>query len=134
MGDALNEALLILFVRDQSVATEFYRRVLEAEPRLEVPGMTEFQLTEHSALGLMPEAGIQRLLGDRLRSPQSAAGIPRAELYLRVGNPGAYHQRALDQGATEQDRLCRRDWGDDVAYSTDLDGHLLAFASSPLST
>ena len=35
--------------------------------RLDVPGMTEYELARGAVLGLMPEAGIRRLLGERLR-------------------------------------------------------------------
>ena len=126
----MNEALLIFYVRDQNSATEFYRRVLEREPRLHTVGMTEFQLTGSSVLGLMPETGIKRLLGDRLVDPATANGAPRAELYLRVDGPAAYHQRVLEHGGQELDELKPRNWGDVAAYSLDLDGHVLAFAST----
>ncbi|RJP55771.1 MAG: glyoxalase [Anaerolineaceae bacterium] len=119
---------LILYVQDQTRSAEFYSRVFDCEPTLNVPGMTEFPLSETCVLGLMPEAGIKRLLGDRLPDPASANGIPRAELYLRVTNPPEYHRRALDAGATELSELKDRDWGDRAAYSLDPDGHVLAFA------
>lgn len=35
----------ILFVADQTRSTEFYRKLLDKEPVLEVPGMTEFELS-----------------------------------------------------------------------------------------
>ena len=125
----ITEALTILYVKDQAASTMFYQRVLEIEPRLNVEGMTEFQLTGHSALGLMPEAGIKRLLGSGMPDPATAAGIPRAEVYLVVDDPGAYHARAIENGAHELHGLAPQDWGDEVAYSLDADGHVLAFAS-----
>lgn len=91
--------------------------------------MMEFVLSDHTALGLMPAAGIKRLLGDRLPDPAQAAGTPRAELYLRVADPLDYHRRAIEAGATELSALQDRDWGDCVAYSLDFDGHVLAFAA-----
>ncbi len=118
---------LILYVRDQAAATTFYRRVL-GEPSLDVPGMTEFPLGPGTVLGLMPEAGIRQLLGDAIPDPAGGAGIPRAELYLRVDDPGTYHARALQAGARELSPLTARDWGDEAAYSQDPDGHVLAFA------
>ncbi len=118
---------LILYVRDQAAATAFYRRVL-GEPSLDVPGMTEFPLGPGTVLGLMPEAGIRQLLGDAIPDPAGGAGIPRAELYLRVDDPGTYHARALQAGARELSPLTARDWGDEAAYSQDPDGHVLAFA------
>lgn len=92
--------------------------------------MTEFVLSDNTILGLMPEAGIKRLLGDKLPDPAQAAGVPRAEIYLRVTNPLEYHRRAIEAGGTELSELQDRNWGDRVAYSLDPDGHVLAFADS----
>lgn len=127
-------AHLILYVADQQTSARFYEQVLGARPSLHVPGMTEFALNEQTVLGLMPVAGIRRLLGSRLRDPDEARGIPRAELYLAVDDPQAYHQRALQHGATELSALAMRDWGDEAAYSCDPDGHVLAFARKAAAT
>lgn len=75
----------------------------------------------------MPEAGIARILEGRV-APERGRGIARAELYLRVDDPGAAHARALAHGARELSPLAPRDWGEVVAYSQDPDGHVLAFA------
>jgi len=122
------KAHLILYVADQKAGSTFYERVLALKPQLDVPGMTEFRLGEDAILGLMPSAGIKRLLGAELPDPASAAGIPRAELYLLTDDPGAYHRRALENGAKELSALSPRDWGHEAAYSLDPDGHVLAFA------
>lgn len=118
----------ILYVSDQQASARFYEAVLGFPPSLDVPGMTEFRLGEGATLGLMPVSGIRRLLGPSLPDPGTAAGVPRAELYLTVPNPAAYHQRALEHGAKELSPLELRDWGDVAAYSLDPDGHVLAFA------
>lgn len=130
-------AHLILYVADQDRATEFYRRTLAVAPRLHVPGMTEFDIPPGgggggggAVLGLMPIAGIRRLLGAGWPSDAVTGDAPRAELYLPVPDPGLFHARALANGARELSGLARRDWGDRVAYSLDIDGHVLAFASS----
>lgn len=116
----------ILYVADQQAATEFYSAVLNQVPTLNVPGMTEFSISESCFLGLMPAAGIKRLLGDALPDPTRA--VPRAEIYLQVDDPAEYHKRALTNGATELSPLQPRDWGDVAAYCLDLDSHVLAFA------
>ncbi|MBI5241450.1 MAG: glyoxalase [Elusimicrobia bacterium] len=121
-------AHFILYVSDQDASTAFYAEVLAAKPRLHVPGMTEFALNDGAVLGLMPQAGIKRLLGDRLPDPAEASGIPRAELYLITDDAGGCHQRALRSGAQELSPLLLRDWGHQAAYSLDPDGHVLAFA------
>jgi catechol 2,3-dioxygenase-like lactoylglutathione lyase family enzyme len=122
------DAHLILYVEDQERATRFYEAVLGRAPRLEVPGMTEFGLAEHATLGLMPVAGIRKLLGPDLPDPARAAGVPRAELYLVVDDPEAAHARALGAGARQISPLRSRSWGADVSYVLDLDGHVLALA------
>lgn len=119
----------ILYVADQRKSASFYASVLDLEPLLDVPGMTEFALPGGAVLGIMPESGIRALLGPRLPDPASARGFPRAELYLLVDGPAGYHARALAAGAAELSPLARRDWGDEAAYSLDPDGHVLAFAS-----
>lgn len=124
------KAQFILYVSDQARSTKFYRQVLDLAPTLNVPGMTEFTLADHCVLGLMPEAGIKRLLGDRLPDPTAGNGLPRAELYLMVTEPEAYHRRALAAGAIELSELKDRDWGHRAAYSLDPDGHVLAFAEA----
>lgn len=122
-------AHFILYVADQEASTAFYRAVLGMEPRLNVPGMTEFELADDCVLGLMPIAGIRRLIGDVLPDPLLAHGIPRAELYLVLPDAQGCHDRALQAGATELSPMQPRNWGDVAAYSLDLDGHVLAFAT-----
>ncbi len=118
----------ILYVADQARSTAFYSRVLDCQPTLNVPGMTEFTLSANTILGLMPIAGIKRLLGDQLPDPARSTGIPRSELYLLVQQPLDYHRRAIKAGAVELSGLEDRDWGHRAAYSLDPDGHVLAFA------
>lgn len=122
------KAHLIFYVSDQKRSASFYARVLGIKPTLDVPGMTEFPLADGAVLGLMPAAGIKRLLGDKLPDPERAAGVPRAELYLLSEDPAAHHRRALESGAEELSPLAPRDWGHQAAYSLDPDGHVLAFA------
>jgi len=125
---SITAAHLILYVADQRRSATFYTAVLDRAPRLDVSGMTELELEGGAVLGLMPESGIKRLLGPALPDPARAAGTPRAELYLVVDDPAAFHERALRCGATELSALAARDWGHEVAYSLDPDGHVLAFA------
>lgn len=121
-------AYFILYVADQQAAATFYKTVLAAEPIVDVSGITEFELSDGAVLAVMPEAGIRRLLGDALPDPAAARGTPRAEIYLVVDDPAAFHRRALAAGAAELRPLALADWGHEVAYSLDPDGHVLAFA------
>lgn len=121
------KAHFVLYVQDQAKARAFYTEVLGVTPDLDVPGMTELALASGAVLGLMPEAGITRLLGAAV-DPSILRGGGRAELYLEVDDPAACHARALAAGARELSALAPRDWGHEAAYSLDLDGHVLAFA------
>jgi catechol 2,3-dioxygenase-like lactoylglutathione lyase family enzyme len=117
---------VILYVADQSRSRAFYEAVLGVPPRLDVPGMTEFELPGGAVLGLMPEHGIQTLLG-----PSFAVGgadVSRAEVYLRVPEARAMHTRALAAGAVELSPRTDRSWGEPVSYLRDADGHVLALA------
>ena len=118
----------ILYVAEQARARDFYVALIGAPPRLDVPGMTELELGSGVVLGLMPERGIERLLGRTLPSPPFVKGTVRAEVYLVVDEPDAWHARALAAGARELDAARERDWGHRVSYVLDLDGHVLAFA------
>lgn len=126
-------AMTILYVKDQSKSTEFYKLVFGIDPVLEVPGMTEFVLSNGASIGLMPERGIKNLLGDALPDPSIGSGIPRAELYFKVYDVEVMHLRVLQAGGVEVSPMSLRTWGDKVAYSLDLDGHVLAFAQTFLS-
>ena len=122
------DTIFILYVADQDASKAFYEQVLEMPPVLHVPGMTEFQLSPHAKLGLMPETGIARIICPALPDPASASGIPRAELYLYVEDPERSYQVALEQGAKAVEGVKKRDWGDEAGYVADLDGHVVAFA------
>ncbi|MFZ5547327.1 MAG: VOC family protein [Pseudomonadota bacterium] len=119
----------ILYVADQARSTAFYAAALGQAPRLNVPGMTEFELPGGAVLGLMPEAGIRRLLGPSLPDPVQGRAGARCELYLLVDDPSTAHARALAAGALELRPLQPRDWGHAVAYALDPDHHVLAFAA-----
>jgi len=126
------EVETVLFVADQARAAAFYEAVLAAAPRLDVPGMTEFELAPGSVLGLMPVTGIRRLLptlAPRPEAPAAAGRGPTGELYLVVADPDALIGRAVAAGARLLDPLALRDWGHRAAYLLDPDGHLLVVAS-----
>jgi catechol 2,3-dioxygenase-like lactoylglutathione lyase family enzyme len=119
----MHDALFILYVTDQARARDFYRHVLAAEPVLDVPGMTEFDLGG-AALGLMPGADMEALLSGQIH----AGAGQRSELYLRRGDAAAALARAVDGGGRLLDGLRERSWGERVGYLLDPDGHVLALA------
>ena len=122
----------IIYVADQERSKNFYKAVLQKTPSLHVPGMTEFDLSETCKLGLMPENGIAKILGEALPHPATGNGIPRCELYLFVENAAEACQRAIKNGGKNISASVARDWGHTVGYVSDLDGHVLAFAEKPI--
>lgn len=120
--------MYIIYVKDQEKSKEFYEKVLGYEPKLHVPGMTEFQLVHNVSLGIMPEEGIMRILENRIPDPQNANGVPRSEIYLYVDDPDRYFNKLVQAGGTGISEKQLRNWGDHVAYGADIDGHILAFA------
>jgi predicted enzyme related to lactoylglutathione lyase len=123
----MHAAQFILYVTDQARARDFYRHVLAAEPTLDVPGMTEFDLGG-ATLGLMPAADMVALLDGQVR----AGAGQRCELYLRRGDAAAALARAVDAGGRLLDDLRDRTWGERAGYLLDPDGHVLALAQSGL--
>jgi len=118
----------IIYVKDQELSTTFYKQLLDIEPVLFVPGMTEFMITPNTKLGLMPEQSIQKILKDTTLNPSLGTGIPRCEIYLFVDSPQKYLDKAIVLGAVKIEDEKIRDWGHSVAYCCDTDGHVLAFA------
>ncbi len=123
------KVMYILYVAEQQRSRDFYREVLQLEPVLDVPGMTEFVVAPGCKLGLMPENGVARMLGDRVPHPSEGSGIPRSEIYLYVNDPLQYFKRAVKAGGVSLSMPKQRDWGDSVAYCADPDGHIMAFAA-----
>jgi uncharacterized glyoxalase superfamily protein PhnB len=121
---------IILYVKDQKRSRDFYSAIFQKQPGLDVPGMTEFMLTENVKLGLMPESRIAKILSGKTPHPSEGNGIPRCELYLHIDNIEAAFNLAIKAGAKEINPIQERDWGDTVGYLTDYDGHVIAFAKS----
>lgn len=129
MSISKNENLMIiLYVKNQEESRLFYEKLFGYKPTLNVPGMTEFHLVLNVLLGLMPEEGVMKILENKIPNPKNANGVPRSEIYLYVDEPNEYYIRAIDAGGTGISKTNLRNWGDYVAYCSDIDGHILAFA------
>lgn len=124
------ETEFILYVSDQKKSCAFYKELLQAAPVLDVTGMTEFKLSEHTKLGLMPESGIFKIIGHATAHPSQANGIPRCELYLKAEEDTVkgMFKRIKECGALIISEFEKRDWHDTVAYFADPDGHIIALA------
>jgi uncharacterized glyoxalase superfamily protein PhnB len=119
---------IILFVKDQEISTRFYEKVFLKKPTLNVPGMTEFEISKQCVLGLMPENGIKNILKDKIHDPEESNGISRCELYLTIENPELYIRNVVEAGGELISPYQKRSWGDNAGYVKDSDGHIIAFA------
>ena len=124
--DLIVTSYFILYVNDQQRSANLYETVLGYAPRMNMPGMTEFDLGSNCVLGLMPLTGIARLFNQP--APRDVGQDLRAEVYLLVEDPQRFHERAITAGARELSRFSPRDWGHSAAYSVDFDGNVIAFA------
>jgi len=118
----------ILYVDNQETSCHFYQNIFRKQPDLNVPGMTEFILSDTCKIGLMPNKGIANILSDKTPHPESGNGIPRCELYFYVENIQLEFENALNCGAKLICPIADMDWGDKVCYFADPDGHIVAFA------
>lgn len=118
----------ILYVDNQEISSRFYEALFRIKPTLEVPGMTEFTLSETLKIGLMPNNGIAKIITPATIHPEKGNGIPRCELYFYVENLELEYQNAIKTGAKIISGIENRNWGDCVCYFADLDGHIIAFA------
>ena len=126
----MQRILFIIYVKDQNKSKVFYENILGVKPSLDVQGMTEFTINQFTKLGLMPETGIAKILGNNVPNPASANGIPRCEIYLFVDDPQQSYKNAINSGAKPICEAKTYDWGDIVAYCADLDGNIIAFAKT----
>lgn len=78
----------ILCVEDQQKSSGFYSKIFRKKPVLNVPGMTEFQLTNNFKLGLMPNVEIAEILKKQTPHPKLGNEIPRCELYFYTADLG----------------------------------------------
>ena len=124
----INKIEIILYVADQQKSRDFYSKIFQKQPDLDVSGMTEFTLKNSLTLGLMPENGIAKILLNKTPHPKTGNGIPRCELYIFTDNIEEAYTIALKAGAKEISKIQDRDWNHTVGYLADPDGHIIAFA------
>ena len=124
----INKSHFILYVKNQEISTEFYSNFLDLSPTLNVPGMTEFSLSENTVLGLMPEKGIENLLNKKVSVVTNTNKSIKAEIYLVVNSIDQYVERAKKYSIKILSEAENRDWGDRAAYFLDPDQHVIAIA------
>jgi len=128
MIEQIKLSQFILYVSNQGESSKFYQKIFRKLPDLDVPGMTEFVISDYCKLGLMPNKNIEKILKDIMPNPETGIGIPRCELYFYVDNIQFEFENAIKSGAKLINSVSIRDWGDKVCYFADPDGHIIAFA------
>lgn len=118
----------IIYVNDQEESSKFYQNIFRKAPDLNVPGMTEFNLADNCKIGIMPNKVIAKILSNKTPHPDTGNGIPRCELYLYVDDIQYEFDNATKSNAKLISPILDRDWGDQVCYFSDPDGHIIAFA------
>lgn len=125
--DDVRHVLTILAVEDVARARRFYDALLGWEAAVAVPVYVELRHPGGMRLGLYERRGFARNTG----RPAVECGEDRthaAELYLACADPAAAITRALAAGGELLSPLAPRDWGDDVGYLRDPDGHVVAIS------
>ncbi len=119
--------LTILAVRDLARSRAFYSALLGWQVTTVAPAYVELTHPAGMRLGLYVREGFGRNVG---RTPIAAAGeeLHAAELYFHTADPIAVVERAAPLGGRTLSALARREWGDEVLYLADPDGHVVAVA------
>ena len=129
-----NKVLFIIYVNNQQISKDFYKKILDIKPELDVPGMTQFKISSNTFLGIMPNEGILKLADKNnindITPPANGTGIPRCEIYLFVDDPENKYEVLLKNGGKPLSNPLIRPWGDLVAYGIDPDGHIIALAKT----
>ncbi len=123
----MRHALTILAVADVARAARFYETVFGWRRRVDVPVYVEFEPTDGPAFGVYLRRGYA--VNTRRDATAPAAGCTTStEIYFRTDDPAAAAARVVAAGGERLSPSAPRDWGEEVAYATDLDGNVLAFA------
>ncbi len=119
--------LTILAVQDVPRARGLYDAAFGWPTDVDLPVYVEYVLPGDQRIGLYAREGFARNTGV-VPAAMPPGAIAPAELYLRVDDLPEAARRLTDAGARLLSAAAPRDWGDSVAYFSDLDGNVLAVA------
>jgi catechol 2,3-dioxygenase-like lactoylglutathione lyase family enzyme len=123
--EEVRHVLTILAVEDPERSARFYTAAFGWRQAVSVPVYAELLQPGGLRLGLYQRVAFGRNTG-RVPAPIAAGELAPAELYLHAGDPAEICRRLRAAGARELSPLSPRDWGDEVAYFADPDGHVIA--------
>lgn len=122
-------SVITLATADQERARDFYRAVLEREPRQDRSGVTYFEL-EGCWLALYPRADLARYCG----VAHGGHGFEGITVSVNLDSAEQVHAvaaRAVRAGATVVRAPGPVDWGGHIAWIADPDGHLWELVFNP---
>lgn len=119
--------LAILAVEDVVRAKGFYAAAFGWPVTVDVPVYVEMEAEGGFRIGLYERRSFGRNT-NQVPIPVPAGHLSPAEVYLRVDDVAASTDRATRAGGRLLSPPSRREWGDEVAYVADPDGHVLALA------
>ncbi len=124
----MNKTYFIIYVDDIDKTKMFYELLFDINPEIDESGMCELELPNGAVLGIMPNSSLEKLFGAEYKVNDKKNSSPKFEFYFQIDNAEALHKKALQLGALELRKFTKMDWGDNVAYCVNHDGHILAFA------
>ncbi|WVT73362.1 VOC family protein [Sinorhizobium chiapasense] len=110
--------LIVLYVKDPLASVEFYRKILEQEPRVVYQTFSSFELPGGFTLGLWAEHTV---------APEPTASGHRSELAFMVEDEGAvraHYDKWKAEGLQIAQELTEMDFGP-TFVALDPDGHRL---------
>lgn len=123
----------VLYVEDLEISKAFYATMLDQTPSKDDPQIVEFQLMGNVKLALMPLKGIVQTLNLAVRHRPEGC-MPACEIFLMHPDPEGCLVFFEAAGGKLIQPLKLMEWGEEVAYGLDPDGHMVAFARTKLNT
>lgn len=117
----------VFYVENLDTSKLFYTTVLDQSPILDAPELVEFQLMRNFKLGLVPLKGIVHTLNLAVRHRPEGC-MPACEICLKHEDPEGCLVLFEAAGGKLIQPLKTMDWGEEVAYGLDPDGHMIAFS------
>ena len=117
----------VFYVENLDTSKRFYTTVLDQSPIVDAPELVEFQLMRNFKLGLVPLKGVVHMLNLAVRHRPEGC-MPACEICLKHEDPEGCLVLFEAAGGKLIQPLRHMDWGEEVAYGLDPDGHMIAFS------
>ncbi len=119
---------VILISSDLAKSKMFYSLLFDTQPIVDEENIVEFEIVPGFIIGLATDELQTKLFDPDIFAKYRNNSGSNAELYIECENAEEMHKKALSLGCLELSPFTKRDWGDEVGYSINHEGHILAFA------